>query len=201
MLWRWGAVTIAVLVAGCGQHEGTSPEPRIVDSAAASPVRSAAPIWNSVAGECPTLSGPGRERIVDGLFGQKNGYDDATAYVVSCSYGNAEEPPAIFVTIDIDRMNRADPDWRDKVRTAQSAVRHSGHLLVPLPGVGDGGFVIVDPTVKGPRQPANATAWSGNAYITVDVTLDVPIRTESDLTTHLADLTGLLNDVLDDLRR
>jgi hypothetical protein len=150
-----------------------------------------------VAGGCPALHG--LERIVDGPFGQPNGHDDAVSYVISCAYGSSASGPEVSVSIEIDRAHLLAGDWSEKQRTARLAVASTGNMLLSLPGIGDGGLVTADLGATA-RPTVLAATWWGNAYVTANVRLDRPVRAEAELNAQFDQITGVLADVLDDLR-
>jgi hypothetical protein len=202
MRWLYGAAAMVMLVGGCAERTGADPvaAPDPVTSApapSAFPRSSNSPVWKSVAGGCPTLTGI--KRVVDGPLGAANGEDDASSYQITCIYGDPGTIAGdVAVDIDIDREHPV-ADWSTKQLTARSAVAYANNLLVPLSGVGDGGFVVAQPGA-GARTTVLAATSSGNAWIEAHIPVAQPISTEADLTAQAGRITPLLDDVLDDLR-
>jgi hypothetical protein len=102
--------------------------------------------------------------------------------------------------VDIDRAE-PDADKRDSDKWAEEVSRSAGHIVVPLPGIGDGGTAILDQKQKGADRPlVRAYAYSGNASVSVLMYVAGVINNEADLTAHSTELIAALNEVLDDLR-
>lgn len=185
-----------VLAGGCD-----SDPPKAAPTEATSAVPGIAPMWNTVSGSggCPSLAG--LERITDGPFAIPNGVDNATSYVISCSYGQTPQGPAVFLSIDIDRGPGARGDRGSDLRLAESTARSAGHIVLPLAGVGGGALVVANRSPGDAEHPiVLASTWSRNAFITANVRLNGPVRTDADLAAHEGELARLLNEVLGDLR-
>jgi hypothetical protein len=194
---RWWAVIAAVVLAGGCDADPPPASPTVAVSA----VPGIVPMWTTVsgAGGCPALAG--LERVTDGPFAIPNGVDNATSYVISCSYGQTPQGPAVFLSIDIDRGPEARGDRGSDLRLAESTARSAGHIVLPIAGVGGGALAVANRNPGDPQHPiVLVSTWSRNAFITANVRLDGPVRGDADLAAHEGELARLLNEVLGDLR-
>jgi hypothetical protein len=168
-----------------------------VSSSAASSAAASAhggPPWYSVAGGAPEISGA--VRVTTGPHAAQNGFDHDAQFQRVWTYTGT----VLSATVDI---NRAEPDTdkRDFLRQTEEGSRSFGHIVVSLPGIGDGGTAILDQKLKGADRPLVRTyAYSGNASVSVLMYVDGAINNETDLTAHATELIAALNEVLDDLR-
>jgi hypothetical protein len=154
----------------------------------------AGPPWYSVAGDGPELSGS--VPVTTGPLASLNGFDNDAQFQRVWAYTGR----VMSATVDI---NRADPDAdsRGTLETVERISKIAGHLVVPLPGTGDGGMAVLDREKKGADRPlVRAHACSGNACVSVLMYVDGVINDEAGLTAHAPELIAALDEVLDDLR-
>ena len=209
MRWLWAGAVLMVALGGCGQNvaskdSGDRAAPvaggAATNSVSSSVASSAAarahggPPWYSVAGGAPEISGA--VRVTTGPLASQNGFDHDAQFQRVWSYTGT----AVSATVDINRAE-PDADKRDFLGRMEEGSRIVGHIVVSLPGIGDGGTAILDQKLKGADRPlVRAYAGSGNASVSVLMYVAGVINSEADLTAHSPELIAALNDVLDDLR-
>jgi hypothetical protein len=193
MRWIWAGIVVAATLHGCGQTASSAQEGEM-RSPSASSSTAAGPPWYSVAGGAPTISGA--VLVTSGPRGLSNGFDHQGRFQRVWSYTGS----VFGASVDIDR---ADPEGskREDLRFGESVARGAGHIVVRLPGIGDGGIAIAAHEQQDRQRPlVRAEAWSGNAIVSVLVRVDGAISNENDLAEHTDGLVGVLGEVLDDLR-
>ncbi|XVU21623.1 hypothetical protein ACQPZJ_30675 [Actinoplanes sp. CA-054009] len=181
-----GSVTTSPVAPGSVAASPVAPGSAVADPAGA-------PVWRPVADGCPPAVGG--ERITDGPFGRDDGRDDGSTFEITCAYGTG-----LFVTIDIDHAHPTGTDWSVSQQTGRMGAAAGGNQVIPLPGPWSAGEIVAG-LGETARPTVLAAAWWGNAYIKADVRLERPIRAAADVTAQSGQVTAVLTEVFDGLRR
>jgi hypothetical protein len=187
------SVTVAVVLGGCGHTPAPEPAGGAVSSTAAS-ASPAGPPWYSITGDAPEI--PGAVLVTTEPQLSLIRFDDERRLDRSWLYTGT----VTGADVTIDRASPATavvgeiPEW-------ERAGRQEGHLVVRLPGPGDGGLAVLPRDERGKVNPAvRVHACSGNAWVSVLTQVDGTISDEAGLKAHAPELMAAVGAVLDDLR-